>query len=341
MYLEEIERDFESLSIPKYKAKQVFKWLSKGVESFDEMTDLSIALRNSLKEKYYIASVQIEKKLKSKYDETTKYLFKLNDGELIESVLMKYKHGYSICVSTQIGCKMGCKFCATGLSGFSRDLTASEILSQIQKASADNDIRISNIVLMGMGEPLDNYENVLRFLNIATSVEGINIGMRHISLSTCGVVDKIYSLAEEKLQLTLSISLHAPNDDIRNKLMPINKRYNISELLLACRAYIAKNNRRVSIEYAMIDKVNDSEDCARQLAKLLKDMLCHVNLIPVNSIGTRKNKFEKSKKESIQKFIKVLKYNKIPVTVRRTLGSDISASCGQLKRKGEKYENIC
>lgn len=336
LYLEEIENDFKALSIPKYRAKQVFSWLAKGVETFDDMTDLSINLRNSLKERYYIPFVQIEKKLESKHDGTIKYLFKLNDGEFIESVLMKYKHGYSICVSTQVGCKMGCKFCATGNSGFSRSLKASEILSQVQKANLDNNIRISNIVLMGMGEPLDNYENVVRFLKLVSSSDGINIGMRHISLSTCGLVDKIYKLAQENFQLTLSVSLHAPNDEIRNKIMPINKRYDVQELISACGYYISKNNRRISFEYAMIDGVNDSEFCARQLSKLLKNMLCHVNLIPVNSSGTEENKFQKSKKENIQRFIKILEYNKIPVTVRRTLGEDILASCGQLRRKKDE-----
>lgn len=333
LYLEEIENDFKALSIPKYRAKQVFSWLAKGVETFDDMTDLSIDLRNSLKERYYISSVEIEKKLESKHDGTIKYLFKLNDGEFIESVLMKYKHGYSICVSTQVGCKMGCKFCATGKSGFSRNLKPSEILSQVQKASLDNNIRISNIVLMGMGEPLDNYENVVRFLKLVSSSDGMNVGMRHISLSTCGLVDKIYKLSEENFQLTLSVSLHAPNDEIRNKIMPINKKFNVDELIAACKYYISKNNRRISFEYAMIDGVNDSEFCARQLSKLLKNMLCHVNLIPVNSSNKEENNFQKSKKENIQKFIKILEYNKIPVTVRRTLGDDISASCGQLRRK--------
>lgn len=333
LYLEEIENEFKNLSIPKYKAKQVFTWLSKGIDTFDNMTDLSLDLRNSLKERYYISSVEIEKKLESKHDGTIKYLFKLNDGEFIESVLMKYKHGYSICVSTQVGCKMGCKFCATGKSGFSRNLKPSEILSQVQKASLDNNIRISNIVLMGMGEPLDNYENVVRFLKLVSSSDGMNVGMRHISLSTCGLVDKIYKLSEENFQLTLSVSLHAPNDEIRNKIMPINKKFNVDELIAACKYYISKNNRRISFEYAMIDGVNDSEFCARQISKLLKNMLCHVNLIPVNSSDKEENNFQKSKKENIQKFIKILEYNKIPVTVRRTLGDDISASCGQLRRK--------
>ena len=333
LYLDEIENNFKILSIPKYRAKQVFSWLAKGVETFDDMTDLSIDLRNSLKERYYIPSVKIEKKLESKHDETIKYLFKLDDGEFIESVLMKYKHGYSICVSTQVGCKMGCKFCATGNSGFSRNLKPSEMLSQIQKANLDNNIRISNIVLMGMGEPLDNYENVIRFLKLVSSSDGINIGMRHISLSTCGLVREIYKLAEENFQLTLSVSLHAPNDEIRNKIMPVNKKYNVEELISACKYYISKNNRRISFEYAMIDGVNDSEFCAKKLSKLLKNMLCHVNLIPVNSSGKEDNNFQKSKKENIQKFIKILEYNKIPVTVRRTLGDDILASCGQLRRK--------
>lgn len=331
MFLSEIESDFQQSNLAKYRAKQVYSWLTRGVTSFDEMTDLSLSLREKLKTKYYISNCIIEKKLVSSYDGTVKYLFKLNDGEYIESVLMKYHHGYTICISTQVGCKMGCKFCATGMSGFSRNLTPSEMISQIQRAQLDNGVRISNVVLMGMGEPLDNYDNVLRFLKLISDSDGMNIGARHISLSTCGVVDKIYKLAEEGLQITLSVSLHAPEDKLRNDIMPINKRFNVDELLSACRFYQSKTNRRISFEYAMIDGLNDSEECAKILSRKLKNMLCHVNLIPVNSNGF-KNIYKKSGKENLDKFIKILEREKIPVTVRRTLGSDIQASCGQLRR---------
>ncbi len=331
MFLSEIESDFQQSNLAKYRAKQVYSWLTRGVTSFDEMTDLSLSLREKLKTKYYIANCIIEKKLVSSYDGIVKYLFKLNDGEYIESVLMKYHHGYTICISTQVGCKMGCKFCATGMSGFSRNLTPSEMISQIQRAQLDNGVRISNVVLMGMGEPLDNYDNVLRFLKLISDSNGMNIGARHISLSTCGIVDKIYKLAEEGLQITLSVSLHAPEDKLRNDIMPINKRFNVDELLSACRFYQSKTNRRISFEYAMIDGLNDSEGCAKILSRKLKNMLCHVNLIPVNSNGS-KSIYKKSGKENLDKFIKILEREKIPVTVRRTLGSDIQASCGQLRR---------
>lgn len=335
MLLDEIIIDFEKLSLPSYKAKQVYRWLSKGAKSFDEMSDLSLELRDTLKTKYYISKVDIEKKLISAYDGTIKYLFKLDDGEYIESVLMKYHHGYSICISTQVGCKMGCKFCATGKSGFSRNLTPAEMLSQIQAAELDNDIRISNVVLMGMGEPLDNYDNVVRFLKLVSSPNGMNIGMRHISLSTCGIIDKIYELSKERFQLTLSVSLHAPNNEIRNKIMPINNRFNIDELLKACRFYIEKTNRRISFEYAMISGLNDSTECAIELSKKLKSMLCHVNLIPVNSSGDN-DCYKKSDQKALENFSNVLLKNGIPVTVRRTLGSDINASCGQLRRNIEQ-----
>lgn len=330
--LSELEDEFkEELGIPKYRAKQVYHWLTLGVSSFDEMTDLSKALRNNLSNLYYISVANIEKKLISVYDKTVKYLFSFSDGECVESVVMKYHHGYTICISTQVGCKMGCTFCATGKSGFSRNLTASEMLSQIQAAQNDLDIRISNIVLMGMGEPLDNYDNVLRFLRIVSSDNGLNIGMRHISLSTCGLVDKIYDLEKEHLQLTLSVSLHAPNNEIRSKTMPVNRRYPIEELLKACRHYSEKTGRRISFEYAMISGVNDSDACAKELARRLKGMLCHVNLIPVNNVdGTN---YVKSKIKRQKAFINILEAGGITATVRRTLGSDINASCGQLRRK--------
>ena len=329
MYEDELKEEFAKMGEPAYRAGQVYKWLHEGVKSFDEMTNISKKLRERLMENYYISNAAIEKKLISAYDDTKKYLFSFGDGEMVESVLMKYHHGYTSCISTQVGCKMGCTFCATGKSGFSRNLTASEMLAQLQAEQQDNHIRISNIVLMGMGEPLDNFENVIRFLKLVSSENGMNIGMRHISLSTCGIVPKIYELADMKLQLTLSVSLHAPNDQIRSRTMPVNRKYNIDELLKACQYYVRQTNRRISFEYAMIDGVNDSVANAEELAKRLKGILSHVNLIPVNAVkGTG---YEKSKKESIRRFIAVLERAGITATVRRTLGSDINASCGQLR----------
>ena len=331
MSLEELKSEIAEMGEKSFKAGQIYAWLHKhGAESFDEMTNISKDLRANLQKKYDIYNCSIEKKLVSVYDETVKYLFRLNDGELIESVVMKYKYGYTICVSSQVGCKMGCKFCASGIAGFVRNLTASEILSQIYTAQRDLNIRISHIVMMGVGEPLDNFDNVMRFLSLVTDENGLNISMRNISLSTCGVVSGIYKLMEKKLQLTLSISLHAPNDAIRSNTMPVNDRWNIDELLKACKDYIKATNRRISFEYAMINGVNDSDECARELGKRLKGMLCHVNLIPVNRVKERD--YKKSSDNRIADFIKILEKYGINVTVRRTLGSDINASCGQLRR---------
>ena len=338
MTLEELEKEPLLAGQPKFRVKQVFTWLHRGVESFEEMTDLSKDLRAALAERYEIAGARVVQKRVSK-DGTIKYLFQMNDGELIESVLMDYRHGHSICISTQVGCKMNCSFCATGKSGFSRDLRPSEMLSQIQSAQRDQDIRVSNIVLMGMGEPLDNYQNVLRFLELVSHPEGMNVGMRHISLSTCGLVDRIYDLAQRKLQLTLSISLHAPNDEIRSRTMPVNRRWNVEQLLAACRYYSKKTGRRISFEYAMISGVNDSDACARELAARLRGMPAHVNLIPVNDVtgaGYQKSGIPRQKR-----FIAILEQSGCTATVRRTLGSDIEASCGQLRRKhkgGNGYE---
>ncbi len=331
MYYSELKAEITALGFPEYRAKQVFEWLNKGIKSFDEMSNLPKAIREELKKIYYISVAILEKKQISDYDSTVKYLFSLTDGELIESVVMKYHHGYSICISTQVGCKMGCSFCATGKGGFIRNLSASEMLAQIEAAQSDLKIRISNIVLMGMGEPLDNYDNVLRFLHLVSADCGLNIGMRHISLSTCGLVDKIYELSKENLQLTLSISLHAPNDAIRSKTMPVNKKYPIDTLLKACRYYTKTTGRRISFEYAMIDGVNDSDECAAELASKLKGMLCHVNLIPVNSV-TETN-YRKSKKDRLVSFCNILQKKGITATVRRTLGADIDAACGQLRGK--------
>ncbi len=338
-----MKQDLVSLSLPKltavlksmgepaFRAGQIYSWLHKHcVPDFDSMTNVSKALRAKLADNFDIYTCSIEKKLVSVYDETVKYLFKLHDGEFIESVVMKYKYGYTICVSTQVGCKMGCTFCASGIAGFVRNLMPSEILGQIYAAHRDLNVRISHIVLMGVGEPLDNFDNVMRFLDLISDENGLNIGMRNISLSTCGVVDGIYKLMERKLQLTLSISLHAPNDEIRSRTMPVNRRWNIDELLRACREYAKVTSRRISFEYAMISGVNDSEACAAELASRLKGMLCHVNLIPVNTVS--ETNYKRSNNESIEAFIRVLEKHGITATVRRTLGSDINASCGQLRR---------
>jgi len=334
LYENELTELMTGFGEPKYRAAQIFRWLHEGVTSFDEMTNVSKKLREKLVENCYISNASIEKKLISSYDDTRKYLFSFFDGETVESVLMKYHHGYTSCISTQAGCKMGCTFCATGQGGFSRNLTASEMLAQIQAEQKDNGIRISNIVLMGMGEPLDNFDNVVRFLRLVSCENGMNIGMRHISLSTCGIVPRIYELADMKLQLTLSVSLHAPNDDIRSRTMPVNKKYPVAQLLDACRYYNAQTGRRISFEYAMIDGVNDSDSCATELGKKLKGMIAHVNLIPVNTVsGTG---YRKSKKDRQQSFINILAGYGITATVRRTLGSDINASCGQLRRKNRQ-----
>lgn len=336
--LDELKAEMEKIGEKAFKAKQIYSWLHKrGAERFDEMTDISKKLRENLENSYDIYNCSIEKKLVSMYDNTVKYLFRLHDGELIESVVMKYKYGYTICVSSQVGCKMGCKFCASGIAGFVRNLSASEILSQIYTAQRDLDIRISHIVMMGVGEPLDNFDNVTKFLSMISDENGLNIGMRNISLSTCGVVTGIYKLLEKKLQLTLSVSLHAPNDEIRSRTMPVNDRWNINELLKACRDYTRETSRRISFEYAMIDGVNDSDECARELASKLKGMLCHVNLIPVNSVKERS--YKKSNDNRIASFIKILESRGINVTVRRTLGSDINASCGQLRRGESNQDN--
>lgn len=318
------------MSLQSFRAKQIYKWLHReGCRSFDEMTDLSKQLRKDLDEKFFISSCVIEKKFVSAIDGTVKYLFRLYDGEFIESVIMKYKYGYTICVSSQVGCKMGCTFCASTLAGFKRNLTSGEIESQIHAAQQDLNIRISHIVMMGIGEPLDNYENVLDFLENVNNENGLNISMRNITVSTCGIVDKIYDLMERDLQLTLTVSLHAPNDDIRSKTMPINRRYPIDQLMKACRDYADKTGRRVSFEYTLIKGVNDSEENAKELGERLKGSLSHVNLIPVNDVEERGN--VRSTHESVLKFCNMLKRNGINATIRRTLGADINASCGQLR----------
>jgi len=344
MTIDELKQAIEDLGQPKFRAGQIYSWLhQKNVQSFDEMTNLSKDLRQLLDEKFELLNCTIEKKLTSEYNNTVKYLFKLNDGEYIESVVMEYKYGYTICISTQVGCKMKCSFCASALDGFCRNLNSSEMLSQIYAAQRDMNIRISHIVLMGMGEPLDNYDNVMRFFELITNEQGANISARHVSLSTCGIVPQIYKLQDQKLQLTLSISLHAPSDEIRSKIMPVNLKWGVDELLDACRSYINSTSRRISFEYAMISGVNDTDDCAKLLAKKLKGMLCHVNLIPANEV--RENDYVRSTNERLVAFSKLLESKGITVTVRRSMGGDIDASCGQLRRGykkgGNGVENSC
>lgn len=335
MTLEEITCDFDQLKLPKFRAKQVYSWVQeKGAESFDEMTNLSKDMREKLAESYSFYNCKINTKLVSKIDDTVKYLFELYDGEYVESVVMKYKYGYSICISTQVGCKMGCTFCASAIGGFVRNLDAGEMLSEIFTAQNDLNVKINHLVLMGTGEPLDNYDNVMRMLELLTDEKGQNMSMRHISLSTCGIAPKIYDLADKKLGLTLSVSLHAPNNTIRSNSMPINHKYDIEELLRACKYYAKTTNRRISFEYAMIKGVNDSDDCALELANRLKGILCHVNLIPVNNV--RETSFVKSSVERQKCFIDILASRGITATVRRTLGSDINASCGQLRASTKK-----
>ena len=329
--VEELENLITDMGEPKFRAGQIFKWLQGGVTSFDQMTDIPLKLRARLENDCYIASLKILRKLRSRIDGTVKYLYELYDGETIESVLMKYEHGYSLCISTQVGCRMGCSFCATGLGGIVRNLTSSEMLAQITTAQLDENIRISNVVMMGMGEPLDNFENSVRFLQLVSHPKGLNIGLRHISLSTCGLVSGIERLKEYNFPITLSVSLHAPFDSIRSDMMPINKRWSIEELLKACREYQKVTTRRISFEYALIEGVNDSEECADRLAKILKGIMCHINLIPVNPVKENSNK--SPDKNQILKFQKRLNEKGLNTTVRRTLGADINASCGQLRRK--------
>ena len=341
MYLTELEEMLGELGQPKFRAAQLYRWLQSGETDFDSMTNIPLSLRNELKEKTYIADVKIVRKFKTRLDETVKYVYELYDGEYIESVLMKYEHGYTVCISTQVGCRMGCSFCASGIAGLTRNLTASEMLAQITAAGRDNGIRVSNIVMMGMGEPLDNLDNSVRFLRLVSDDKGLNIGLRHISLSTSGVVSGIKRLKEYNFPITLSISLHAPNDEIRSSIMKVNRKWNIEELLKACKEYQAVTTRRISFEYALIDGVNDSDECAAQLAKRLKGIMCHVNLIPANPV--KENSFKKPDKNKIIHFRDLLIKKGVNATVRRTLGADIDASCGQLRKRakeGEASENI-
>ncbi len=327
----ELEAFLKELGEPKFRAKQIFSWLMQGVDDISEMTNISKKTKELILTKAYISKLRIREKHISKLDGTVKYLFELDDENCIVTVVMKYKHGLSVCISSQVGCRMGCGFCASTIGGLYRSLSAGEILNQVIYAQKDIGERISNIVMMGIGEPLDNYENVIKFLHNVNHPDGLNIGYRHISLSTCGLVDKIMELAKENLPITLSVSLHAPNNEIRDKIMPVNKKYKVEELIKACREYVKITNRRISFEYSLIAGVNDSEENAYELAKLLKGMLCHINLIPVNHVEERE--YYKGDALSIRNFQEKLISLGMNATVRRELGSDISASCGQLRKK--------
>ena len=331
---DELEKFITDIGEPKFRCKQIFTWIGRGVNSFDEMTDISKTLRAKLSEISCLSTATIEKKFVSKLDGTRKYLVKLNDGNIVECVAMFYKHGITVCISCQVGCAMGCKFCASTIGGKIRNLTAGEILDQVICVQKDVGERISNIVMMGIGEPLDNFDNVVKFFINVNHKDGLNIGYRHISLSTCGLVDKIYILSEYNFPLTLSISLHAPTDEIRKTIMPVANKWSIDELLTSCKKYIENNSRRISFEYAIIKGVNDSPECAAILADKLIGMLCHVNLIPVNNV--EENHFVKPDKSGIIKFKTLLESKGINATVRRELGSERSASCGQLRRANSK-----
>ncbi len=332
--LDEIEKILTDLGEKKFRAKQIFQWLHvKRVFDFDKMTDISVQLRTALKEKFCVNGLFMQKKLESHMDNTVKYLYRLNDGNFVETVLMEYNYGYSICVSTQVGCKMGCNFCASTIAGYVRNLNPSEILMQIYNTESDRNIRVSGIVLMGIGEPLDNYDNVLKFLKLVSDKNGNNLSLRHVSLSTCGIVPKIYELAELRLGLTLSVSLHSADDKRRSEIMPVNRKYHIPELIRACRDYTEKTGRRITFEYAVIDDVNSSEKDADKLSALIRGMNCHVNLIPVNKVKERNYRTTRAKAAD---FAKYLAERGVNATVRRTLGSDIEAACGQLRRDADK-----
>ena len=330
----EIGAVLKEMGQPAFRAKQVFSWLHKGIRSYEEMSNLPKALRSALEEKYPICAPEVVRKQESQKDGTIKYLWRLSDGNCVETVLMRYHYGNTVCISTEVGCRMGCAFCASTLGGLVRKLEPFEMLDQVLFTQVDSGLPISHIVLMGIGEPLDNFENVLRFLELVNSAEGMNISMRHISLSTCGLVPKIDELAQKKLQLTLSVSLHAPNDEIRNTIMPVNKAYPVDQLMDACRRYYKATSRRISFEYAMIDGVNDSEENAKELLRRLKGLPAHFNLIPLNHV--EESPLKPSSRNAVARFQKTLEDGGVPATVRRTLGGDIDASCGQLRRKYTK-----
>lgn len=331
MSAEELEEFVVNLGDKKFRGAQIFQWLhQKLVTSFDEMTNLSKALREKLEKECRITALRAETVQVSKLDQTTKYLFELYDKNLIESVLMKYHHGNSVCISSQVGCRMGCRFCASTLDGCVRNLTPSEMLDQIYTIQKMSGERVDNVVVMGSGEPLDNYDNLLKFISLLNSEKGLNISARNITVSTCGLVPEIFKLADRKLQITLAVSLHAPNDELRKTMMPIANKYSVSEIMDACRYYILQTGRRISFEYSLVRDVNDSEDCARQLISLVKGMNCHINLIPVNPIKERD--YRQSEQKAIHAFKNKLEKNGINVTIRREMGRDIDGACGQLRK---------
>lgn len=333
MSYEELEQEIISMGEKKFRAKQIYEWIhKKRVVEFSEMTNISAQLRERLESKFCIKSLFVTKMLESNVDNTVKYLYELDDKNHIETVLMEYNHGNSLCISTQVGCKMGCNFCASTIAGFKRNLLPSEMLLQIYETERNTEKKVSSIVLMGIGEPLDNFDNVVKFLKILSSKEGTNMSLRHVSLSTCGIVPKIYELAKMKLGLTLSISLHATDNEQRSKIMPVNRSYDIQELLQACRDYIDTTGRRISFEYALINGLNDSYSQAKELAELLKGMICHVNIIPVNKIKERNYISNRNSAIRFQKYLEGMGVN---ATIRRTLGTDINAACGQLRREYE------
>ena len=337
MTLAELTGLLKELGQPGFRAKQVYTWLHRGVRSYEEMTNIPQSLRHQLQERWPLCPPQVVRKQESALDGTIKYLWQLADGNCVETVLMRYHYGNTVCISTEVGCAMGCAFCASTLGGLVRRLEPYEMLDQVLFTQVDSGLPVSHIVLMGIGEPLDNYENVLRFLELVNSPEGMNISMRHISLSTCGLVPKMDELAKRKLQITLSVSLHAPNDAVRNTIMPVNKAYPTEELLAACRRYYAQTSRRISFEYAMIDGVNDSVDHAKELIHRLKGLPAHFNLIPLNHV--EESPLRPSTKNAVARFQKTLEDAGITATVRRTLGGDIDASCGQLRRKYTKEQS--
>ena len=331
MTLPEVTAALKELGLPAFRGKQVYSWLHKGVRSYEEMTNLSKNLREELAAKYPIYAPKVVRKQESKKDGTIKYLWQLSDGNCVETVLMRYHYGNTVCISTEVGCRMGCAFCASTIGGLVRQLEPYEMLDEVLFTQVDSGLPISHIVLMGIGEPLDNFDNVMRFLELVNSEDGLNISMRHISLSTCGLVPKIDELAKKKLQLSLAISLHGPNNEIRSKIMPVNKAYDIDTLLDACRRYYAATSRRIHFEYAMIDGVNDGEEHAKELLRRLKGLPSHVNMIPLNHV--EESPLKPSSRAAVAKFQKILEDGGVTATVRRTLGSDIDASCGQLRRK--------
>ena len=331
---EELEADFAALGEPKYRAGQVFRWLGRGVRDFDGMSDLPKSLREKLKEAYFLYEPKVLSKQVSQIDGTIKYLWELKDGNAVETVVMSYQHGNTVCISSQVGCRQGCAFCASTIGGLVRCLEPSEMLDEVLFSQLDSGKLISNIVLMGIGEPLDNFDNVMRFLHLVNHPKGMNIGMRHISLSTCGLIERFDELADRDLQLTLSVSLHAPDDETRSKIMPANRGRGVGPLIEACKKYYRRTGRRISFEYAMIDGVNDTEYHARLLAKQARAVCAHVNLIPLNHVEERQ--FKPSTPGHMKAFIKILEDAGVNVTVRRKLGGDVDASCGQLRRKMQK-----